>query len=190
MEIEIYEVRIVGIRPLLMHKPHLLGGQPTRRRSEIPSPEEEARNALYTDGDLIVVPSLNVKAMIRDAGRNYKIPQRRATFGAYIRAGIDIEPSPNIPLLNPRTNEPYRVSKKEWIVDVRPVVIQRNRILRARPRFDEWALEFKIINLDPGLLKKEMLHKILVDAGRFYGLGDFRPEYGRFKVERFESIKT
>jgi hypothetical protein len=187
LEVEVYEVRIVGVRPLLMHRPRLTDMQP-RRRSEIPSPEQEAREALYTDGDLIVVPSLNVKAMLRDAGRNYKIPQRRATFGAYIRAGIDIEPSPNIPLLNHKTNKPYRVSEKPWKVDVRPVVVQGNRILRARPRFDDWALEFKIVNLDPGLLKRDMIYKILVDAGRFYGLGDFRPEFGLFKVEKFNVV--
>jgi hypothetical protein len=65
------------------------------------------------------------------------------------------------------------------------VVVQMSRVLRARPRFDEWALEFKIVNLDPGLLKRDMIYRILVDAGRFYGLGDFRPEFGLFKVERF-----
>jgi hypothetical protein len=185
--VEVYEVRIVGVRPLLMHRPKLSDMQP-KRRSELPTPEQEAREALYTDGDLIVIPSLNVKAMLRDAGRNYKIPQRKATYGAYIRAGIDIEPSPYIPLLNPKTNQPYKVNKREWKVDVRPVVVQMNRVLRARPRFDEWALEFRIINLDPGLLKKDMIYRILVDAGKFYGLGDYRPEFGRFKVEKFEVV--
>jgi hypothetical protein len=186
MEVEVYEVRIVGVRPLLMHRPRLTDMQP--RRSEIPSPEQETMEALYTDGDLIVVPNINVKAMLRDAGRNYKIPQRRATYSAYIRAGIDIEPSPYIPLLNPKTNQPYRVSEGEWKVDVRSAVVQMNRVLRARPRFDEWALEFRIVNLDPGLLKRDMIYRILVDAGKFYGLGDYRPEFGRFKVEKFEVV--
>ena len=184
MEVEVYEVRIVGVRPLLMNRPRLSDMQP-RRRSEIPPPEQEAREALYTDGDLIVIPSLNIKAMLRNAGRNYRIPQRQATYGAYIRAGIDIEPSPYIPLLNPRTGKPYKVSEKPWKIDIRPVVVQQRRILRARPRFDEWALEFKIINLDPPLLKREMIHRILIDAGRYYGLGDYRPEFGLFKVEKF-----
>jgi hypothetical protein len=189
LEVEVYEVRITGVKPLLMHRPYLLSMR-TRRRSEILSPEEEARNALYTDGDLIVIPSLNIKAMLRDAGRNYKIPQRQATYGAYIKAGIDIEPSPNVPLLNPKTNQPYRVSRREWTIDIRPVVIKRNRILRARPRFDEWALQFRILNLDPGLLKADILKQILVDAGKFYGLGDFRPEFGRFMVEKFEIVRV
>ncbi len=188
-EVEIYEVRIRGIRPLLMNAPRISKNVVSRRRSEIPNPEEEAYNALYRDGDTIVVPSVNIKAMLRDAGRNYRIPQRKATYAAYIRAGIDIEPSPYVPLLNPRTNRPYRVSERSWVVDVRPVVVQRNRVLRARPRFDEWALEFRVVNLDPGLLKTEVIKQILIDAGKFYGLGDYRPEFGLFKVERFEIIK-
>jgi hypothetical protein len=109
MEVEVYEVRIVGVRPLLMNRPRLAGVQP-RGRSGMPSPEQEAREALYTDGDLVVVPGLNVKAVLRDAGGGYEIPRRKATYGAYIGACVDIEPSPFIPLLNPRTGQPYRVS--------------------------------------------------------------------------------
>ncbi len=187
MEIEAYEVKIAGIRPLLMNRPRLPGVQP----SEIPDSEREAREALYTDGDIVVVPSLNVKAMLRDAGRNYRVPGRRATYGAYVRAGIiDVVPSPNIPLLNPKTNKPYRVSEGQWKVDVRPVVVQGSRILRVRPRFDEWALEFKIVNFNPGLIKEETIFKILADAGRFHGLGDFRPEFGLFKVEKFNKMPS
>lgn len=185
-EVEVYFVRIVGTRPLLMHAP--AGLDEKRRRSEIPDPEEEAMRYLYRDGDIIVVPSVNIKAMLRDAGRNYRIPQRKATYSPYIKAGIDIEPSPYVPLLNPDTNRPYRVSEKPWVVDIRPVRVQGNRVLRARPRFDKWALEFRIVNLDPGLLKSDVIKQILIDAGRYYGLGDYRPEFGRFKVEKFELV--
>ena len=187
VEVEVYEVRITGVRPLLMNRPRLSDVQP----SGIPSPEREAREALYADGDIIVVPSLNVKAMLRDAGRSYRIPGRRATYGACARAGIiDVVPSPSIPLLNPKTNKPYRVSEGQWKVDVRPVVAQGSRVLRVRPRFDEWALEFKIANFDPGLLKEETIFKILADAGRLHGLGDFRPEFGLFKVEKFSKMPS
>jgi hypothetical protein len=67
-------------------------------------------------------------------------------------------------------------------------VVRGSRIPRARPRFDEWALEFRIVNLDPGLLRRDVIHRILVDAGRFHGLGDFRPEFGLFKVEKFNAL--
>lgn len=175
-EVEIYEVKIVGTKPLLMHAPVGLGDKPSRRRGEHLSSEKEAESYLYKDSEgNIVIPSVNIKACIRDAGANYKISGRKTTFKAFIKAGIDIQPYPYVPLIH-----------NGWVVDVRPVVVQRSRILRARPRFDKWALEFKIINRDPRVIHMDILKKILIDAGRYYGLGDFRPEFGLFKVEKFE----
>jgi hypothetical protein len=95
-----------------------------------------------------------------------------------IRAGIDIEP------------EWIPVVPDKWVVDIRPVVVNRgSRVLRARPRFDEWSLKFRIINKDPNILRFDVLRKILIDAGRFYGLCDYRPDFGLFKVVKFEVIQ-
>ena len=176
--IEKYHVRIKGVKPLLMHAPSELGDNPKRRRGEHLSPQEEAEAALYKDAQgNIVIPALNVKAMLREAGRNYKISGRKTTFGAMIRAGIDIEPF-------------YILLKHNgWKVDIRPVVVQRSRILRARPRFDEWELEFTIINKDPNVLLRDTMKRIVEDAGKWIGLGDYRPEFGLFEVERFEVIE-
>ena len=179
MKEEVYLVRIKGVRPLLMHAPNELGDNPRRRRGEHPSPEEEAEAALYKDTQgNIVIPALNVKAMLREAGRNYKISGRKTTFGAAIRAGIDIEPF-YIPLKH-----------NGWKVDLRPVVVQRSRILRARPRFDEWSLEFTIINKDPNVLLRDTMKRIVEDAGKWMGLGDYRPEFGLFNVEKFEIVES
>jgi hypothetical protein len=173
---EVYEVEIIGTKPLLMNAPTNLGDKPKLRRGEHLDPKVEAENHLYKDAESkICVPSVNVKACIRDAGRNYRVSGRRATFAAIIRAGLDIKPFPYVPLIH-----------NGWQVDIRPVVVQRNRILRARPRFDEWALEFQIINNDPTIIHKDTLKKILEDAGKYYGLGDFRPEFGLFTLKKFE----
>jgi len=177
MKVEKYLVEIKGVKPLLMHAPVDIGDNPKRRRGEHLTPEEEAKQYLYTDPEgNIVIPSINVKAMLRDAGRNYKIAGRRTTYGAMIRAGIDIEPF-YIPLKH-----------NGWKVDIRPVVVQGSRILRARPRFDEWGLEFTIINKDPNVLLRDTMKRIVEDAGKWYGLGDYRPEFGLFKVVKFEVI--
>jgi len=173
---EIYKVRIKGTKPLLMHAPVELESKPKLRRGEHLDPKTEAEKYLYKDekGN-IVIPSVNIKACIRDAGANYKVSGRRSTFKAMIKAGIDIQPFPYVPL-----------EHNGWKVDIRPVVVQRSRILRARPRFDIWALNFEIVNKDPTVIHKDVLRKILEDAGKYYGLGDLRPEFGLFEVERFE----
>jgi hypothetical protein len=177
VDVETYYVKIVGTKPLLMHAPVGLGDKPTRRRGEHLDPKDEAEMCLYKDPQgRIVIPSVNVKACIRDAGCNYRIKGRKSTFAAMIKAAIDIRPFPYIPL----------IYGKPWVVDVRPVVVQGNRILRARPRFDDWALAFEIVNSDPTIIHADTLERILEDAGKYYGLGDFRPEFGTFRVEEFK----
>jgi len=177
---ETYKVRIQGNKPLLMHNPQgMIGDKPTRRRGEHPDPKAEAETYLYKDdkGE-ICIPAAMIKACIREGGRNYKISGRRTSFAAMIKAGLEIFPM-MVPL----------VSDGPWEVDLRSVVIQRQRILRARPRFNSWALEFEIRNHDPDIIHCDTLEKIIIDAGKYYGLGDFRPEFGLFEVEEF-SIKS
>lgn len=173
---EVYEVKIVGTKPLLMHAPTGLGDKPKLRRGEHLDPKAEAESYLYKDSEGgICVPSVNVKACMREAGRNYRVSGRRTTFAAMIRAGLDIKPYPMIPLIH-----------NGWQTDIRPVAIQRSRILRARPMFSQWSLEFQIINKDPTVIHRDTLKKIIMDAGKYYGLGDFRPEFGLFELEKFE----
>jgi hypothetical protein len=223
--LEVYSVKIKGVKPLLMHAPNL-ESERKLRRGEIPGPKSEAEGYLYKDAKgNIVVPSVNIKACIREAGRNYRVSGRRTTFAAMIRAGLDITPYPYVPLIHPQTGLPYLAtpdptiprhgwpnptlpdhtkpghvtgidSKSSdikayptWQVDIRPVVIQRSRILRARPRFDEWELEFEVINKEPTMIPQERLELILKDAGKHYGLGDFRPEFGLFEVEKFVKVR-
>jgi len=180
---EIYEITIKGVRPLLLHAPVELSDVPTRRRGEHYDPKTEAEMYIYRDPDgRPCVPAINVKACLREAGRNYRVKGRKSTFAAMIRAGIDIEPF-YIPILDPDTNQ---IAK--WTVDYRPVVVQRNRIMRARPRFDKWMLRFKVINKDPTVILRDALRKILEDAGKWIGLCDYRPEFGLFEVADFKVL--
>lgn len=174
---ETYKVKIVGIKPLLVHSPAgMISNQPKLRRGEHLEPKVEAETYLYKNAEgKPCIPAANVKACIRDAGRNYRVSGRRSsTFSSMIRAGIDISP-PMITI----------ISSENWTVDARSVVIQRQRIIRARPRFDSWTLQFEINNYDTTIIPADILKRILIDAGKYYGLGDFRPEFGLFKVESF-----
>ena len=66
-----------------------------------------------------------------------------------------------------------------------PVVVQRNRILRTRAKFDEWSCTFAV-EADDELVDKDQLEAWLDIGGRRIGLGDWRPEksgnYGRFET--------
>lgn len=73
-----------------------------------------------------------------------------------------------------------------------PVVVQRNRVLRTRARFETpWSVE-AVIETDDDLVDQERLTTWLDVAGRRIGLGDWRPEksgvHGRFSVASIEAL--
>lgn len=57
----------------------------------------------------------------------------------------------------------------------------KSRILRTRPVFRDWGGTFKV-SFDHEQVQPSQIKQILDIAGRFAGLGDARPIYGRFEV--------
>ena len=180
--VERYRVVLRGIRPLLMHRVALDETPGPTRAGGRPDPKVEAKHGLYTDKKgRIVVPALNIQASLRAAARRYRVPGRgRATFADYVLSGLSVEPD-EVPLQIPDGRKPERA----WKVDVRPAVIQKARILRARPRFDEWVLDFFITIRDP-VITPDTLRSIIDEAGSSVGLLDFRPLFGLFEVDKLE----
>jgi len=66
-------------------------------------------------------------------------------------------------------------------VDVRPVKVGTSRIMRTRPIFRTWALEF-IVSYNADLINPEQIQLAVDDAGMQVGLCDYRPKFGRFQV--------
>ena len=56
-----------------------------------------------------------------------------------------------------------------------------SRIMRTRPIFRDWSLKFTLM-FDPECLNAQQVREFVVTAGRFVGLSDFRPRYGRFDL--------
>lgn len=180
--VERISVRIEGTRPLLMSSPQSLLTESEKRKGIVPEPEDEAKSRLYRDeSGKIVVPAICVLATLRNAAKEYKVPGKgRKTFKDYIYSGLRITPE-MIPLQVPDGQDP----ENSWKIDIRPVVVNKARVLRARPRFDEWALEFTVDIVDP-IIRPADLRQILEAAGKYVGLLDFRPLFGLFKVTKFE----
>lgn len=65
--------------------------------------------------------------------------------------------------------------------DVRRVKVQQSAIMRTRPIFREWELDFTI-NFLPDVLNLSQLFDIVQATGNLVGLCDYRPKYGRFEV--------
>lgn len=63
------------------------------------------------------------------------------------------------------------------------VVVQKSRIIRIRPLIPTgWILNFTI-EFDESILNEKDLIQANHNAGFLIGLGDWRPKFGRFKVE-------
>lgn len=180
-----YKVEIEGVAPMLMHSPEVLKEEKQGRSSGKHDPETDARKALYTDNDgNIVVPSRAIEGAMREASKDFPMGGKggKKSYKEYIMAGAMVDPN-DVPLQSTNGLSP----QDSWEIDLMPVVIQKARIIRSRPRFDEWKLEFEVQLLDP-VLDPKIVEEILVAAGKYKGLLDHRPKFGRFKVNKFEAV--
>jgi hypothetical protein len=94
--------------------------------------------------------------------------------------------------------DPFEIGlgTKKYEIDLRTVVIQsgskRNRVVRARPRLDEWKLSFKIIYNESIISDPKLLKEIVSEAGLRAGLLDNRPQYfgdnGTFKITIWKEL--
>lgn len=105
----------------------------------------------------------------------------KATYRDIMKTVV-VEPD-EIPLLK-KNGERYKTYDEKLVV---PVVIQRQRIVKARPRFNSWKLCFSV-EFDEKLVGPDVMREILNEGGRTVGIGDWRPKYGRFKVAEFKVL--
>ena len=74
-------------------------------------------------------------------------------------------------------------------VDKRRVMVQRNGITRERPALNKgWEAEFLVLVNLSEYVSRELLGRVVFDAGRLAGLADFRPSYGRYETVSFEVL--
>ena len=167
------DVVIKGTRPLMMHSTAaMLKPKNKSVKSSEHDPVEEAKDCLYlNDAKKICVPSMAILSAMRKAASNHKKPGAgKKTLKDFVFSGIRIDP------------DMIELPDQNYTVDIRPVVIMRSRIMRARPLFKEWDLSFKIEIIDEQTWDAGTVREILEYAGKYMGLLDFRPLYGTFAV--------
>ncbi len=168
-------VEITGVAPLLQNRFNTEdhGQNMSKATKKVYVPEDEAKKCLYIKDGVIYQPSEHIfQSMIR-AAVDFKFSGKK-TFKDVITSGIIVEPE-EIPL----------ISDKPYEIDTRPVVIQRARVLKWRPRFNQWKLKFTLTILDDTNITPANLKEILEKAGATKGIGDYRPRFGRFMVTEF-----
>jgi hypothetical protein len=180
-----------GTRPLLVHNVQLasplnayakkLKALNSKRiktdedRVEIARVEFEG--SLYYDAEVgPYLPGQNLLASLVEGGRLTKA-------GKKIERGVNVDDLV-LPLIyrGPRDIASLWGNGESEYVDIRSVVVQRNKVDRCRPIFRDWAIEAEIL-LDPSVIDLEEFAEVARNAGAMAGVGDYRRLYGRFSVE-------
>jgi len=99
-------------------------------------------------------------------------------FCPFIEPVIEVEKSEIIP--NTSLDKYY-----EDHLDLRVVKVKRQAVLRARPIFKKWSLDYTLEYMENHINKVTLL-KIIQVASDFIGLGEKRPELGIFNTEIIE----
>lgn len=170
------EVKVEGIAPLLMNKfSEPIQGE-SKRGKKVYVPEEEAKKKEYRNkkGELYL-PNTHFKASMVKASADFKMTGRK-TYKDYVRAGVFV------------LEEEIILDQQEYVIHTEPVVIQHSRVMSWRPKFKEWSCSFTIDIVDE-MVNQSTLKEILETAGKYKGVGDYRPEYGRFKIKIWKIIK-
>lgn len=181
---ETIEVTIKGVSPLLMHRfseqEQAKVASRTSKRLGFKKPGAAAEEAAYRlpNGGGLYQPAEHIRQAIVGAAGYHKQGRRSAATSA--AAGIFVEP------------EAIPHKSGDYEVDSRPVVVPatRGRVMRHRPRLDDWELSFTIL-YDESLFDESLVRAILDDAGQKVGIGDFRPSkrgpFGRFMVTEWKA---
>lgn len=170
------QVEITGIAPLLQNRfpMEAHGHNISKATKKVYVPEEEAKKCLYIKDGQIYQPAEHIfQSMVR-ASTDFKFSGKK-TFKDVVTSCVAVEPE-DIPM----------ISDKPYEIDTRPVVIQRARVLKWRPKFNQWKLRFKLLILDDTNISPANLKEILEKAGATKGIGDYRPRFGRFMVTEFK----
>ena len=134
--------------------------------------------AYWKDGLGLYIPAENVEAtLINGAKAN--------------RRGSDIEKYCDVTDLYIPFDYGENLTKEELVQnyeyrDTRVMTVMRNKIMRTRPRFDQWNIVFNL-RYDDTKIDIDTIVNAMEYAGQYVGLCDSRPKYGKF-VAMIEEI--
>jgi hypothetical protein len=183
-----------GVCPLLMHNGHMadpfnpytkklksltdLKKKSTEVLEQIGRMEWEA--GLYLDENGVpTLPPLVVEATILAGAK-------KSRLGPSFKSGFFVQSVKfTSPGIHQKTlDELYESNRHHSVVRV-----NTSRVVRVRPIFHTWEL-LGTAQFDDEQLDEAQVLRAMADAGRVCGIGDYRPQYGRFDVVEVELTKN
>lgn len=140
----------------------------------------EFMGGLYFDAKgRVIIPDFAIEACLVNAAKKDRKGKhaQAAIFASHAVLEYD----------GPRTREElWEDGRFRYSVGVR---VGQSRVIRTRPKFNEWAAEMDI-EFDDSLMNQDEIEHIIRTAGLQIGIGDRRPKFGRFKVDSIKPAKS
>lgn len=180
-------LKLTGVTPLIVHSGQLADPlnkfskaikQVSSKRKKVDADYEEMARleflgGLYLKESRPCMPSVALEAMMISAAKKVK-------RGMDFKSGLMIDDSPFIEYDGPL--DPNALWEDERFRIVAGVKVGQARVMRTRPQFQDWSLQFTCSYIDQ-LLDRRTVEEVAVIAGWQIGLCEWRPKFGRFKVD-------
>lgn len=129
---------------------------------------------LYMGKDGPIIPAANIDSMIVNAAKKLR-------EGPTAKAGVFCLNDASMEYEGPR--DPEAMWAAETFRHVAIVRVQTARVARTRPIFREWAANVQL-NIEDSIVNVAQVDAWMNVAGTQIGLGDWRPQHGRFSAVR------
>lgn len=177
-------VTIQGTTPILFNRfrDTAIEGKSKKRTGAIE--ESDVEDKLYKDGTgKIQLPAVYLKNAITESAKQFKIVgKNKCTYSKIVGSSVEI--SPFYIDLEADKYDIFRISA------VNPMT--KGRMMVSRPKFDRWTATFQII-LNDEQVDASVMNEILEHAGKYVGVGDWRPEkkgmFGKFMISSYKTEK-
>lgn len=141
--------------------------------------EVEWNASLYYENGNYIIPTKVIEATLLASAKQFK-------KGTLLKQCVIVADDMTLEFKD-KNLTPDKLFKKLEYVDMRTVKVGQAKTTRCRPKFDSWKGEFTVI-LDEEKLNAEEIEQIVNNAGKYVGMCDYRPRYGRFQVTNTRSL--
>jgi hypothetical protein len=149
-------------------------------RSNTPGSEQDIRlvadRCVYRlpGSSQIGFPGSAIARMLREAGGSHKAKGSRKSLKYIVPAAVLVLDDLCGLYLNDR-----ETPIDDYEIDRRPVTIPatKGRVMRYRPRFDQWTAPIRL-RINDGILDEDLVRRLMIEGLQQIGIGDFRPERG------------
>ena len=177
-------VKIEGTTPILFNRFRDVAIEGKSKKRTGAMAESDIEDKLYLDDKKnVLLPSVYLKNSITEAGKQFKIIGKgKSTYSKIVASTVDIEPFYIV--MDVKDFEVFRISA------VNPMT--KGRMMTERPKYTKWKASFQIVLNDPAV-PISVINEILEHAGKYVGVGDWRPEkkgmFGKFMITEFKTQK-